>query len=589
MSANHAALSEGLGKGKKSLDDFGEAAKGVGNKVKEGFAIGAGIEAFRLSFDLVKESIHAVIDTAKEWVSTALEAGNASLRTAQALHIHTDTLGALQGAARKAGVDSEQFTMALEKLNAKIGEAALKGGESAEVFQRLGLSARKMSGQGLDKNIAQISDALAKIKNPAEQAAVAAELFGERLGGKLIPVLGQGSAAIQEYIQHARETGTALSDIDTAKLAGAQRIFGEMGERVEAVKNQLAIALAPALSAIGEKILSLLPSADKMKEGFNSAALAIAKGIGWVIDTYNTLKGAILIVASGGVAALGGLIGIVNKLAEGILWVTNKIFGTNYEAPAFLAESMNAVNQWSEEIKQMGLDAWNQPSAVAKAEAFFKSIQTAADNNAKALIEHKDDLKPIVQGIEDYRKEIEKTLADMAKEIGTFGQTEGQKKLFDLEAMGANKDQLELAQQYVDELKRLEDKKKEAADATELIKQITDKNPLTKYQSEMEKLDKLHKDGLLNAQQYAAGVAEANKGLQDALKHDATEKKIGAEVRRFDFKGPAKSPDMADPIKQLAKTAEKQAKDVERSKFYLQEIYRYQMNADNNADITVDF
>ena len=611
LEAQHQQLTQGLSEGTRSIHSFGEAANGMGSKLAEGFGIGAGIELAKAGIEAVTDAVRESITVVTEWISTSLQAANATLRTAEALHLHTETLGGLEVAGKHAGLAQEQMTMALEKLNAKIGEVASKGDEAGNVFAKLGLKASTLAGQGLDTSIRQIADSFAKISNPAERAALAAELFGERAGPRLAGLLSQGSAGIEEAIKQAKEMGVSFNDLDTGKLAASQRAFDEIGEHIEGAKNQLTIALAPALLAITKSILSVIPPADKMREAFTDAfTFAVTLGAA-VWDQLNKIEAAATRVAASflRIVDVKGLItGKPNETAALLDAAADQMDKSHAgdSATKWLIRIQNDADKAGKEVAKKLTDPPGKVTPdTSKIEEVFKHLkeQAATVGNARpkelfelqnlhASTEQLETAKKLIDEINQKKihLEVDKSLEEMAKQVATFGMDEGKKKLFDLESMGASKDQIELAKMYSDQLEKLEARKKEVAEATELTKKITDSNPITKYQDELKKLDKLHNDGLISAQTYAAGVADANKDLMKSASEldKAKDKKVGAETRRFDFTGPRENK-KTDPILELTRVQRDAAKDVAKSRDYLAEIYRYQMNQDNDADITVDW
>lgn len=118
----------------------------------------------------------------------AAEMGDELDELSSRVGIGAERIQEFQYAAKVAGVGNEEFNKALEKFNRNIGLAVNGGGEAKEVFDALGIKL----GQG--KNILStesallaVADAMDKVKNPSERAAVAAALFGKE-GAKLAPM-----------------------------------------------------------------------------------------------------------------------------------------------------------------------------------------------------------------------------------------------------------------------------------------------------------------------------------------------------------------------------------------------------------------
>src|SRR6185437_9569886 len=285
---------------------------------------------------------------------------------------------------------------------------------------------------------------------------------GEKLGPKLLPLLQQGEAGIKAFIEQAKESGTALSDIDAGKLTAAQRGLDEIGEKFEGVKNQLAIALAPAIIAIGEKILAVLPSASRMGEIFTTVfqnivifAAAAADQIGHIVSPQ--LKVA---------AAASDLLNILTLDQTDIFDNASKHLRKladdmgNSDLSSKAVKFLDEAAQKADKAGKKLADNLNKPIAAIgpqinenakKIEEVLKKLQedAAVSNGKPKEIFDLENMKASTSQIAQAKKlldeisqkkikvEVDKSLADLAKQIGTFGQSEGQKKLFDLTAMGA--------------------------------------------------------------------------------------------------------------------------------------------------------
>jgi hypothetical protein len=622
LEAEYAQFSQSITKASKDIEQVGHSAEHAGGGVhtffdnfKEGLGIGLGIELVKAGFELATEAIEKSVEAVREWVGESLKTQQEAFRTAQTLKLHTDTLEGLQSAAKKAGLDSEAFSMALEKTNHNIGEAAIKGGESAEAFTRLGLSAKTLAGQSLDTNIRQIADAISAIKNPAEQAAAAGAIFGERIGPKLLPLLNQGSAGINQFIAEAKEAGVALGDVDAAKLVAAKRGLDTLGERAEGAKNQLTLALAPSILAIGNSILNIIPPADKMKGAFETAfRIVILTGanaadiLAHVLSPIVKIDAALIrleshaawgSVKAGMIAEADALDVMATKLGDSNLAQKAQDWLVKIEAQAdktahSLADGMGGPVA---DLSHMAEDNGKKIEEILK--HLHESLATSTGKpkelfdlqNLHASTSQIQEAKNILDEISQNKIhiEVDKSLTEMAKEIATFGMNANQKKLFDLEGMGLSKDQMELATAYVKKLEQLESHKKDEDAAKKVIEESL--SPLDKYQEKMGEINRLQSEGLLSQNQAASAADKAFTELAKTMKDPYEGKKVAAEARRFDFAGPKDAHMKADPMVELKNTAKQQLDETKKAADYLAEIYRFGLNQDtkDNQTIVVDF
>ena len=122
---------------------------------------------------------------------SAMEAGGALVDLSEQTGIAIDKLMVLQTAFKQAGMSAEDVQPVINKMQKAIVGAATAGGPAAEAFQRLGLSAAELSGMGADEQLRAVGEAISKIQNPAQKAAIAMEIFGKS-GGRALALFAAG-------------------------------------------------------------------------------------------------------------------------------------------------------------------------------------------------------------------------------------------------------------------------------------------------------------------------------------------------------------------------------------------------------------
>ena len=150
-----------------------------------------------------------------------------------------------EAVARSAGAEGEKIIDVMANLQEKAQGVALDPrGEMAKTFERLGIAARDANGQIRTgpQLMRDAANALARMGPGTEQTATAMQLFGDA-GRELLPVLGQGSAAIDRVIADFDRLGGGLDD-------EAIESSLEFNRALLTLKSTLMGALSPALKAI---------------------------------------------------------------------------------------------------------------------------------------------------------------------------------------------------------------------------------------------------------------------------------------------------------------------------------------------------
>lgn len=209
----------------KALD---KAAKEMEATAKRaGAAIGAGLLA----------GATAMAALTKKAIDTADQLSKLS----QASGVSVESLSGLKFAAEQSGTSIEGLAKGMQKLakDAESGGAVLK---------RAGISATDAAGRlrPVEDVLLDVADKFASMKDGAEKAAYAQELFGKS-GAQLIPFLNAGRDGIKELTDQAARLGLVM-DGETAKAAE------QFNDNLDALKgaavglgNDMAKVLLPAL------------------------------------------------------------------------------------------------------------------------------------------------------------------------------------------------------------------------------------------------------------------------------------------------------------------------------------------------------
>src|SRR6218665_1676509 len=180
-----------------------------------------------------------------------------------------DVQDALGDSAERAGVAVEQFsglayasrfadlsTEDLEKTYAKLSGTltdALQGQkQSVELMSRLKLDTKNF--KDADQLLMAIADRFQRMPDGIAKTSLAVDVFGEKLGPRLLPLLNLGQEGIRELREEAERMGLVV-DAETARAAGAfNDHMDRIGGAAEGAARQIAASLLPALEAVAENI-----------------------------------------------------------------------------------------------------------------------------------------------------------------------------------------------------------------------------------------------------------------------------------------------------------------------------------------------
>ena len=240
---------------------------------------------------------------------------DASAKMSKRLKISIDDLEGLRHAAGLSGVELAAVDKGIEKMARNIGEVAKLGtGEAKDAFEAIGLSAAKLNAMDPTAQFKAIADGMRGLSTQSEKAAVAAKIFG-RSGVGLINVLDQGSDSLTKMIAENKRLQGSLSAVDAGKIEEANDSIARMGKAFSGIIKQLAITLAPAVTAFAknfaEKFVQMRESVKSFVVGALEDLLKFDEsgGLGQFVTDVKAGFAGIVLVAQAAHSALKVVVG----------------------------------------------------------------------------------------------------------------------------------------------------------------------------------------------------------------------------------------------------------------------------------------
>ena len=246
--------------GKKGLDDAGDAADRVSNKMrtlsnvgrKVGTALAAGLVAVGTAAVAAAKGLTDMAIGAAEYADEILTASTVT-------GISTDNLQAYSYAAELVDVSLETLTKSMAKNVKSMSNAANGSKNYAAAYEQLGISVTDANGNLRDSETVywEAIDALGQIENETERDAIAMQLFGKS-AQELNPLIEQGSEGIAALTDEARAMGAVL-DSETLSALGQ---FDDSIQRIKsgstALKNTLGTVLLPQMQEISDGLVNII-------------------------------------------------------------------------------------------------------------------------------------------------------------------------------------------------------------------------------------------------------------------------------------------------------------------------------------------
>jgi hypothetical protein len=171
-----------------------------------------------------------------------------ALESAQAAGTSVEKFTGLAYASGTAGGGTEVLQKSLVKLNKSLEDSAVVGSTAANAWRDLGIDPKQFDDPA-DALLA-IADRFAAMPDGIRKTNLAIDLFTEKVGPRMIPLLNKGRAGIKELTDEAQRLGKVL-DTETAEAADR---FNDTMARLDARKVSIFARMLPSI----EKYVSAL-------------------------------------------------------------------------------------------------------------------------------------------------------------------------------------------------------------------------------------------------------------------------------------------------------------------------------------------
>lgn len=172
----------------------------------------------------------------------------------QNTNVSIENIQTLGYAATQLGSSVDAVQSTIENLTANIADASIHGSAG---FSRLGVSVREANGdlKTADQVLFEVGKSLRNMNfSKTQQQSLASSLGIDK---SLIPLLNSSESSIQNLINKAKELGIVNKQSSQSMLA-LSNSASTLKFGLNAIKNSLAIALAPAIKDIVEKFTDFL-------------------------------------------------------------------------------------------------------------------------------------------------------------------------------------------------------------------------------------------------------------------------------------------------------------------------------------------
>ena len=288
-----------------------------------------------------------------------LDSADAMSKLSQRTGVAAPTLDKFRKVAELSDTSIEGLGKGFKTLASNMYDAQTKGtGPAADAFNKLGIQVADANGKlrASDEVMLDVADRFKAMQDGPEKAALAADIFGAKLGDELIPLLNNGGDAV-------RDMGTSLTQDFADKAAAFNDRLETMQEKFGDLALRITESLLPAFEAIVggvEGLLTAFQSLPAPVQGF-IAAFAGLSAIALVFAPVISALTAIGPLLGGLVAAIGPIISVIGTLGTTLVAVFGAgplaIVGLVVAAGIAIFAFRDQIGQAFQAIGQIFMDA----------------------------------------------------------------------------------------------------------------------------------------------------------------------------------------------------------------------------------------
>ncbi len=311
-------------------------------------------------------------------------------KLADRLGIATEQLERFRFAAAQGGVEASALDKSLERMVRSLGEASQGLTTPIRGLETMGLRLEDLQKLSPDEQFLTIADAISQIEDPLEKATASYQIFG-RQGQVLINTLNGGRKGIEELGGQADIAGATFDRLSGKIVETANDSIGRLMLFVKGLSNQLAIQLAPFITAVTDRLSAFIEKSGGMAAIVVPAFEKVVKWVGILADVLQTARIWFNLMQT-------AMVGTFSVLAKGVVVIAEvgNALGVVSDEMVRNAKSIDVLleketfDQFAE-FKDLLAEDWNHN----KLDEFFESIKTGSKEAAEAALKASESTGPI--------------------------------------------------------------------------------------------------------------------------------------------------------------------------------------------------
>jgi hypothetical protein len=185
-------------------------------------------------------------------------------KSSDALGVQTEKLQALRHIGNLTGLSTEGLTTNLQRMQRSLGQIARQGGPAEKALQDIGINIQDIINLSADRQLEEISKAMAGVENSALRASIASDLFG-RDGARMLNLMNQLKRdGLDPVVESMDQLGLSMTRIDVARLERANDAMYEARQVFTGVFQRLTVNMSDFVAHFATAFTDMAKNSDML-------------------------------------------------------------------------------------------------------------------------------------------------------------------------------------------------------------------------------------------------------------------------------------------------------------------------------------
>ena len=329
----------------------------------------------------------SIVDMVREVAEATKETEN----WARATGLATSDLMALEYAAEKVSLTSDNMRDIMKDLSEKIGDAfATGGGEAVDALKMLGLEADKLVKLSPDKQLLAIAENLDKLSTQSEKSFVLESLANDAT--LLMPLLENNGAELKRLTDQALELGVALTGYELERIKTMRLEFAGVSDTIEGISKKSTAVMAPAFAAAAKLIKDdVIGGFELSQQAVDNFVQVVIDGAGFAVDAMYGIELSLAQIKVGWLLIASTALTSLADISDGGLEMYNNFLEPFRKTLALIVQGIGmSAEGWgyltnSDNLVTLGTEIQKFADAIEVSKVSAADIDYLLDSTNKSL------------------------------------------------------------------------------------------------------------------------------------------------------------------------------------------------------------